>query len=67
MKREEQLIPRLRAYFRQNPAEALTFDDVAARFDCDRRQAQRACEKLRNEGFVVTRIVAMLNPERTRA
>lgn len=67
MKRNEQLIPRLRAYFRQNPGEALSFDDVAEKFECDRRQAQRACEKLRNECFVVTRIVAMLNPERKRA
>ncbi len=67
MSRDEQLQPQLRAFFRANPGEAMTFEDIAAKFDCTRQQAMRACEKLRAEGLLVTRVVAMINPERDRA
>ncbi len=66
MSRAEQLVPRLRAWFQENPDEALTYDDMAAKFGCTREQARTAVISLRNEGMVRTHLVAMLDPARTR-
>lgn len=64
MSREDQLIPRLRRFFQENPGEILTFDDIAAKFGVSRTQARNACANLREQGWIVTEVVAMVNPER---
>lgn len=67
MKRSERLIPRLRQFFRDNPDEILSFDDIAAKFECSRLKARAACKHLREEGTVQTMVVAMASQERKRA
>jgi DNA-binding GntR family transcriptional regulator len=66
VKRHEQLVPRLRRFFQENPGEILTFDDIAAKFDVPRMKVRKACMHLREEGLILTEVVAMVNPERPR-
>jgi Fic family protein len=57
---------KLRTWFEENPGEFLTLDDMAAKFDCTRHQAERAMQFLRDGGVLKTAFVAFLNPERLR-
>lgn len=66
MSREDQLIPRLRRYFTENPGEILSFDDIAAKFDVPREKARAACKNLRDQGFLTTAVVAMVSPGRAK-
>lgn len=66
MKQADSLAGRLRQFFRDNPTEVLSFDDIAAKFDTTRDKAKTACMHLRNKGFLQTMVVAMANPERER-
>ena len=59
MKHSESLQARLREFFRANPDEYLTLDDIAVKFGCSRGQAQTACMHLRNKGELTTMTVTL--------
>ncbi len=42
----EALTDRIASFFRRNPHEWLTFEDMGVKFDCTPQQAQKACEHL---------------------
>lgn len=61
------LMGRIFCWLEDNPGEVLSFDDVAARFDCSRDQAQTALMHLRERGLVMTGPCVWLDPMRERA
>lgn len=60
---------RIAAFFRLNPDEALTWDDMALKFNCTPKQAERACSYLtlryglRRETVPQPAMVRMVVPE----
>lgn len=63
MKQADSLAGRLRQFFRENPTEVLSFDDIAAKFETTRDKAKTACMHLRNAGVITTMTVAMINQD----
>ena len=57
--RAESVSEKLRQFYRDNPAEMLTLDDIAVKFDCTRRTAQWAVGYLRKSKSVRTMIVVV--------
>ncbi len=57
------LTQRIAAYFRRNPDEALTYADMALKFDCTEQQARVACDNIvhaygmRRESVPLVRLV----------
>jgi hypothetical protein len=43
---EDSLIRRIAAFYRRNPDEWLSYEDMAIKFNCTRTQAQAACTNL---------------------
>ena len=48
---------RIETFYRNNPGEWLTWDDLCTKFDCSKDQARNALQALRDDGRVLWEVV----------
>ncbi len=60
--RAESVSEKLRQFYRDNPMEMLTLDDIALKFGCTRRTAQWAVAYLSRSKHVKTMLVVVKEP-----